>query len=137
MSRKQYTDCYTRTKLADVAASASNNGTVNTASFDTINCISPAFEVDVVSLAASKSISLKMQESDSSSSGFTDVESPATDLDSSAEIDSNGARQYYYAGDKRYIRLVVTSNDATVGATVRIFGKKDNLLEKPSLTSHA
>lgn len=133
MSRRQFADCFTATKVADVAASATNNGTANSAAMDTEGCSSPTVVCDVVSLASSKTISLVIQDSDSNSSGWADA--GTLEHGGAVAVSANGPQKLWYAGDKRYIRVKVTSTSASPGATVRMMFQKHNLYEKPENAS--
>ena len=131
MSRKQYTDCYDF-DVRTMNANAADDGVTNGASFDTQLCNAPSFAVKVASLAQNKKIAFKIQHS-SDNAAWVDV--PAglqTDAKEADEIEANGNHKYYYAGEKRYIRLVVISKSAAPDAVITYVPMQNLLLSKPN-----
>ena len=139
-ARRQYNDCYTNHYVADVVAAAGQGAVANSAVFDTKDCFSPSINLNVVALAQNKSLTVKLQDSNEEAANFVDVANTAnyakkTDMEGAdATIEANGGYNFFYAGQKRYIRVVVTSVEAAPGATVRIQFQKHNLASKPRNT---
>ena len=135
MGRQQWNDRYTNGWTPEVTASASAGGTVNSAVFDTSLCDSPVVNIRVRDLASNKKLTLKLQDSDSNTTGFVDVAKGVTsDLDPANEVTANGNASYYYAGEKRYVRLVVTSVDASPGAKLDVLFQRHQLHFTPRNT---
>lgn len=137
MAFKQFTDCYVRVKAGDMTAGNAVSAEVNnTIDFDTTGCISPSIDVDVVTLGASKTIAFKLQHRDLTTGTYVDVPAGlATDCDPADTISSTGLQQYFYAGELRYVRLVLISRAANPASTVRATYVRHNLLEKPNSAS--
>ena len=138
-ARRQFNDCYVNAWVAEVDASAAQNGTVNSATFDTNQCYAPTINVRVRALAQNKKIKLKLQDSDENNAGWADVVNTTgyglkTDMNPDTEISANGGLNYFYAGQKRYIRVVVTSVDAAPAAKLDILFQKHMLASKPRNT---
>lgn len=132
--RRQYTDCFTVAKTAQVSASATNNADVNSAHYDTEASLSPVVVIDVTSLAAQKTLVLRLQHSDNTtSSNFEDVDDDFSDK--SVNVSANGVYVLGYTGEKRYIRLVVKSTTASPAAKVDCFWQSHRLLDKPNNAS--
>ena len=130
-SRRQFTDCYLDVWTAEVDANAVKDGTANAASCDTVDCNSVGVSVRVRALANNKKLTFKLQES-SDNAAWVDVPKGAkSDLDPAAEVDANGNHKYFYAGQSRYVRLVVTSVEAAPEAKLDVIYRKDNLFYKP------
>ena len=130
--RKQYTDCFDFDILT-MNANTANNGVTNGASFDTQLCNAPSFAVKVSALASNKKIAFKIQES-SDNAAWKDVSAAnkiKTDADQS-DIEANGKQKFFYAGEERYIRLVVISKSSTPAARVDYVPMQNLLLSKPS-----
>ena len=88
----------------------------------------------VRALAQNKKLTFKLQES-SDNAAWEDVPNGAkTDLDSTAEVSANGNHKFFYAGQSRYVRLVVTSVDAAPEAKLDVIYRKDRLFFKPDNT---
>ena len=131
-ARRQWTGRFTDTKVGDVTAGAGAGDEVNSASFDTRLGGSPSFKADIVDLAQNKKLKMKMQESNDSAANFVDVPvGQKTNLNPDTEISANGLQRPFYAGNKRYVRLVITSVDAAPGATIRVYGRLDNIDHVP------
>ena len=136
MSRREFTSCFTveRGGAADLAGAAGNNGTTNGPSFDTEGCSSPTVLVHLSAIGGGKKVAFKMQHSDDNVNWADVGDSLASDADggTSTEMSATGVKKFYYAGDKRYCRIVVVSKAANPAATVRVFHQKHNLYEKPT-----
>ena len=134
-TRRQWTGRFTFTKVGDAAANAADAGTTNSAAFDTNLSESPSLHVDIVNLAQNKKLKFKLQESSESNANFTDVPlGLKTNVNPATEINANGVQKYWYAGEKRYVRLVVTSVGAAPAATCRVYGILNNLAHVPENT---
>ena len=132
MARFQQNDRYQNVWVAEVTANTSNNGVTNVTSFDTANCNAPTINVNVTSLGVGKKIKFKLQDSDDNTT-FADVpDGVATDVVQATEITANGGYSYYYAGDKRYVRLVVVSASASPAAKVLCLYQRHRLHNLPN-----
>ena len=134
--RRQFNDCYVNQWVDSVAAAAGKDASVNSAAFDTQRCFAPSINIRVRALAANKKLSFKLQDSNESNANFVDVvntagRAPKTDMLSTTEITANGGSNYFYTGQKRYVRVVVTSLDAAPEANVDILFQKHMLESKP------
>ena len=138
MSRRQYTDQYTNQWADEVTANASDGGVQNLAVFDAIDCKGVCMNVHITDTASNKKVKFKIQESDNSTTGFTDVadgaNSVVSNVDHSTEYENTDSAglKFYYAGIKRYVRLVVVSVGATPASKVKCLYQKMGLYDTPS-----
>ena len=130
----QRTDCIQLKDQESITPSTSANGTSDGTSQDVVNCAAPYFIVNITTLANNKTLTLKVQHSDSSSSGFEDVDEPGSQ---EVQVSANGPYKVYYAGNKRYARLRVVSNEASPAATISSQCVLDTIDEKPDNVSYA
>ena len=135
-SRRQFDDCYTNHYVSDVTADSSASGTASSATFDTSDCYSPSVNVRIASIANNKNLKLKLQHSNTNTSAdFVDVPAGVqTNLDNTKQHGAVGNVKAYYAGEMKYIRVVVTSVEASPAATVRVLFQRHNLVSKPNNT---
>lgn len=133
--RKQYSDCYTNHYVGDLAAGASVGDEDASESFDVSLCTSPSINVQVLNLAAGKSIAFKLEDSDDENAWTEVTDSIASDLKKEDSIEDNGGYKYFYAGIKKFVRVVLISSSAASGADVRVQFQRHRIWEKPNLTS--
>ncbi|MEW9838085.1 hypothetical protein [Mesorhizobium marinum] len=95
--------------IAPAVQSASINGAV----VDLLDCNGVTFFVNTGAIVGAGDFTAKVQESDESGSGFTDV--AAGDLVGafSASLSADGVEKVGYIGNKRYARVVLTKNGGT------------------------
>ena len=135
---RQFNDCYLNTWVAEVDANANDNGETNAASFDRRDCYGPTINVRVRNLAQNKNIAFKLQDS-ADNAVWADVTNETghaqrTDMLAANNISANGGYNYFYAGEKRYIRLVVISKSAAPAAKLDVLYQKHILANKPRNT---
>lgn len=137
--RQQFSDKFTITKVADLAADATANTSAYSAHYDTAgnnSALSFVAVVDIVSLAASKTLNLRIQHSDTTTAA--DFSDATDDYESDGIVTvpaaANGFYKVGYNGQKRYIRLRVHTVEATPGATARISFQAHNLVSVPNNT---
>ena len=132
MAKCQYNDRYQSVWADEVTANATDGGVTNVIAFDTSMCDAPTLNVRIKDLATGKKIKFKLQESDSQSTGFVDVaDGVVTDLVQATEYEADGVHDFYYAGNKRYCRLVVVSVGATPAAKVLCIYQRHKLHDNP------
>lgn len=75
----------------------------------------------------------KLQESDSSGSGFSDVTSAdlVQSFADATSTESNSTQQVSYIGNKRYIRVVVTQTGTSTGGKLSAVVAKAHLSREP------
>ena len=103
---------------------AVQSATVNGVAVDTKGFGSVAFVLNTGAIAGSGDFGAKLQESDSSGSGFTDV--AAADLVGAFETTAvaDATEKVSYVGHKRYVRLIFTkaSGTSVAAGAVAILG---------------
>ena len=88
-----------------------------------------AFVVNTGAIAGDGEFGLKVQESDTTTSGdFTDADAAVVDANAPATLTANGAFKLGYRGHKRYIRLALTKEGGTsiAAGAVAVLGDPAN-----------
>lgn len=85
----------------------------NGASIDTLGAGRLAFVVNTGAVAGSGDFGLKLQESDTGTSGWTDVAADQVDSTAPATLAADSAYRLGYRGWKRYVRLALTKAGGT------------------------
>lgn len=81
---------------------------------DTHGFNSVAIVVNTGAIAGDGDFGLKLQESDTTTSGdFTDADSAVVDSNAPETLEANAAYKLGYTGFKRYVRLALTKADGT------------------------
>ena len=131
MGRQQWNDRYRNAWGTEITPSNTANAVVNSVSFDTADCDSPTINLNVRSLASNKKIRFKLQHSDNNTT-WTDVPTGvSTDAVATRNITANGEVNYYYAGESRYVRVAVTTVDASPGAKIDVLFQRHQLHSTP------
>ncbi len=107
--RDLYSNIAARSAIAPAVQSAAADGTtIDLKGFNRV-----AFVVNTGAIVSSGDFGVKLQESDASGSGFTDV--ATTDRDTNAPVTLAAASTYKlgYRGVKRYVRLSLTKAGGT------------------------
>lgn len=114
--RDLYHNIAARSAITPAVQAASADGTA----IDTLGFNRLAFVIHTGAIASAGDFSIKMQESDASGSGFTDVAAAQVQGSTPATLVASTVYRLGYIGNKRYARLVLTKAGGTsiaLGAT--------------------
>ena len=117
--RDLYSNIAAMPALAPAVQAAAGNGL----SIDTLGAGRLAFVVNTGAIAGSGDFGVKLQESDTGTSGWTDVAATQVDSTAPATLAADSAYRLGYRGWKRYVRLALTKASGTsiaAGATAVI-----------------
>ncbi|SEK23457.1 hypothetical protein SAMN04515666_1014 [Bosea lupini] len=116
--------------IADVPAIAPavQSAAADGAAIDTKGFSSLAFLVNTGAIVGSGDFGVKLQESDSSGSGFTDVAADQVDTTAPATLTATSSYKLGYRGNKRFVRLALAKTGGTsiaLGA-IAVLGHPDH-----------
>ena len=133
MARIQFNDQYDNASWpAEVTANNTLNGVTNAATFDTIDCDAPTINLKITELGNNKTIKFKLQESSDGTTWADVADGLKTDLKVATLYNENGVHSFFYAGELRYVRLVVISSTASPAAKVSVLYQKHRLFYNPN-----
>jgi len=95
--------------LAPAVKTAAGDGVA----IDTYGFVSVAFVVNTGAVAGAGDFGVKLQESDASGSGFTDVAAAQVRSNAPATLAASSSYKLGYLGFKRYVRLALTTAGGT------------------------
>jgi len=106
-------DLYSNIAAIPALAPAVQAAAANGASIDLLQTGSVAFIVNTGAIASAGDFGLKLQESDTGTSGWTDVAAEQVDSSAPATLVADSAYRLGYRGWKRYVRLALTKAGGT------------------------
>lgn len=107
--RDLYSNITAMPALAPAVQSAAGNG----AAIDTLGAGRLAFVVNTGAVTSAGDFGVKLQESDTGTSGWTDVAADQVDSTAPATLAADSAYRLGYRGWKRYVRLALTKAGGT------------------------
>ena len=107
--RDLYSNISAISALSPAVQSAAGQG----AAIDTLGAGRLAFVVNTGAIAGSGDFGVKLQESDTGSSGWTDVAADKVDSSAPATLEADSTYRLGYRGWKRYVRLSLTKAGGT------------------------
>lgn len=119
MARDLYSNISATVALTPAVQGAGDTGSA----IDLAGARGVAFIVSTGAVVGDGDFGCKLQESDLSGSGFTDVAADFVDTDAPATLEANSAVRLGYRGNKRYVRVSLTKAGGTsiiVGAVAVI-----------------
>lgn len=125
-------DLYSNIKAAHALVPAVRYATVTGTTIDLKGSNRAAVVVSTGDREGTGGFSLKLQESDTTTSGdFADVAAALVDSDAPATLAGSSVYRLGYRGHKRYIRLVATAS-APAGITIGAIAVLSDLAQRPA-----
>lgn len=106
-------DLYSNIAAIPALAPAVQSAAANGASIDTLGAGRLAFVVNTGAVTSAGDFGVKLQESDTGTSGWTDVAADQVDSTAPATLAADSAYRLGYRGWKRYVRLALTKAGGT------------------------